>query len=415
MKQEFIVIRTKETAVKIQNSQINAVRLKDIVKKGVRVYENGKIGIAGAIGDIAEGTLLENAVQNLTAGIGYPYPHTTKNTEHRCYNDKPMTAEDLLALSESVLDTLRQEYSDFSFSETIAAAEIVQQMRNTEGLDLEYKDALFSIGLILKDKKSANLFDGFIVCEGRQFDPVQFWNITRPMLEAYRTPVALPVGETLPILAFDNSGTLGFLSNSLNGERYATGSSLFSAKMGKQLFNEKINLELNRNPKFGPAAFFDMEGVVLKDDCHPLIEAGKLVNVYTDKNTAHLYNLPHTGAAAGEYDDMPGLAAPRNAPIPLRFKTDSTDLKAALKGQPAILVVVSSGGDFTPDGSFAAPVQVSFLFDGERIVGKLPEFTMRSHLYKMLGEDYIGTFDNNAFYLGDLPTQLQSCYMTIMR
>ncbi|HCX78396.1 MAG TPA: hypothetical protein DG577_03180, partial [Firmicutes bacterium] len=152
MKQEFIVIRTKETAVKIQNSQINAVRLKDIVKKGVRVYENGKIGIAGAIGDIAEGTLLENAVQNLTAGIGYPYPLSTENKEHRCYNDKPMTAEDLLALSESVLDTLRQEYSDFSFSETIAAAEIVQQMRNTEGLDLEYKDALFSIGLILKDK-----------------------------------------------------------------------------------------------------------------------------------------------------------------------------------------------------------------------------------------------------------------------
>lgn len=414
MKQEFIAIREKETAVKIQNSQINAVRLKDIVKKGVRVYENGKIGIAGAIGDISENTLVGNAVQNLSTGIDYPYPLST-NKDRRCYNNKPMTAEELLAQAESVLAVLRREYSDFSFSETIAAAEIVQEMRNSEGLDLEYKDAFFSLGLILKDKKSANLFDGFIVCEGRQFDRDQFWNITRPMLEAYRTPVALPAGETLPILSFDISGTLGFLSKSLNGERYGTGSSLFSGKIGQQLFNEKITLEQNRNPKFGPSAFFDMEGVVLKEDRYPLIEAGKLVSVFTDKKTAHLYNLPHTGAAGGEYDGMPGLTAARNVPIPLRFQTDSGDLKAALKGQPAILVVASSGGDFTPDGSFAAPVQVSFLFDGERIVGKLPEFTMRSHLYKMLGQDYIGTFDNDLFYLGDFPTQLQSCYMTIMR
>lgn len=79
----------------------------------------------------------------------------------------------------------------------------------------------------------------------------------------------------------------------------------------------------------------------------------------------------------------------------------------------AILVVVSSGGDFTPDGSFAAPVQVSFLFDGERIIGKLPEFTMRSNVYKMLGEDYIGTFENKHLYLGE-QTILQGYYMTIV-
>jgi len=38
-----------------------------------------------------------------------------------------------------------------------------------------------------------------------------------------------------------------------------------------------------------------------------------------------------------------------------------------------------------------------------------------SHLDKMLGEDYIGTFDNTVFYLGDLPSQLQGYYMTIDR
>jgi hypothetical protein len=32
----------------------------------------------------------------------------------------------------------------------------------------------------------------------------------------------------------------------------------------------------------------------------------------------------------------------------------------------------------------------------------------------MLGKDYIGTFANTCFYIGDIPTQLQGCYMTIL-
>lgn len=415
MKQEFIVIREKETAARVQNTRINAVRRKDIVKKGVRVYENGKIGISGAIGDISDDVLVQGAVENLAASIDYPYPLTENTKDHRNYNAKPMTSEELVDLAESILSTLRRDYPDFSFSETIAAYEIDMEMRNTAGLDLKYSDAICYLGLILKEKKTANLFDGFISCDGRQFDLDKFWDITHQVLEAYRTPVALPPGDTLPIISFDTSGTLDFLRKSLNGERYATGSSLFSGKMEQQLFNEKITVEINRNPLSWPKPFFDMEGVVLKDDRYPLIAAGKLVGVFTDKKIAAQYNLPHTGAAGGEYDDMPGIDASRSTPLPLRFKSDSTDLKSALKGQPAILVIASSGGDFTPDGSFAAPVQVSLLFDGEKVVGKLPEFTMRSHLYKMMGEDYIGTFDNDILYLGDLPTQLQCCCMTIVR
>lgn len=410
MKQEFIAIQEKETAAKIQNTRINAVRTKDIVKKGVRVYANGKIGISGAIGEVAEEILVENAVQNLGTGIRYPYPLSKDRKDHRNYNDNPMSAEELMSITESVLETLGKEYSDFDFSETVSATEITNKMHNSEGLDLKYKDAYFSLVLVLKEKKSANLFDGLLACAGRQFDPDKFWAFNCAYLEAYRNPVDLPEGEVLPVFTLMPDSLLSFLNKSLNAERFATGSSVFSGKLGEQLFNEKITLEQNRNPLYEPRAFFDMEGVILPEDRYVLIEDGKLVSVFTDKRNAELYNLPHTGSASGDYDDMPSLTT-----VPLRFRTDSEDLQKALEGQPAILTVMSFGGDFTPDGSFAAPVQVSFLFDGERIIGKLPEFTMRSHLNKMLGEDYIGTFDNTVFYLGDIPSQLRGYYMTIMR
>ena len=252
-----------------------------------------------------------------------------------------------------------------------------------------------SLGLILKEKKSANVFDGFLQYYGRTFDLDKFWEFNEELLAAYRKKVSLPEGERLPVFMLEFYELENFLSRSLNGELYATGSSIFSNKIGEQLFNEKITIQQNRDPKYRPQAFFDMEGVVLKDDAYNLIEKGRLVNVYTDKRTAHTYNLPHTGAASGAYDGMPTLSR-----APLRFVVDSHDIKAALDGQMAILVAVSSGGDFTADGGFAAPVQVGFLFDGQHIIGKLPEFTMRSHLYKLLGEDYIGTFPNKHLYIG---------------
>ena len=410
MNKEFLTIQEKETAIKIRNTKVEAVRIKDILKKGVRVYDGGKIGISGAIGEVSDEVLVENAVQNLNTDIDYPYALSGNTKDHRSYNDNPITAEELLSHSESILETLRKDYSDFDFSEGILVKETVQKMHNTQGLDLEYKDAYLDLGLVLKDKKSANLFDGFLMYSGRRFDIQKFWGFNRSFLEAYRNNVELPEGDVLPVFTLETTSLFGFMMKSLNGERYATGSSLFSGKIGEQLFSDKVTLEQNRDPQYAPLAFFDKEGVILPDDRHVLIDSGKLTSVFTDKKNAAQYNLPHTGSASGGYDDMPTLSG-----APLRFRTDSDNLKGALKGQPAILSVVSSGGDFTPDGSYAAPVQVSFLFDGERIIGKLPEFTMRSHLNKMLGEDYIGTFDNSQFYISDLPTQLQGYYMTIVR
>jgi PmbA protein len=409
MQKEFITIRKKETAIRIQNTKINAVRTKDIVKKGVRVYKDGKIGVSGAIGDISDKALIDNAVDNLKANIAYPYDLSGDLKDYRDYSKEKISSNELMNLAEEILERLRCEHSDFDFSESINTREITWNMKNTQGLDLEYKDAYMALGLILKDKKSANVFDGFLQYYGRTFDVDKFWEFNEELLAAYRNEVPLPEDETLPVFMFDFSELDNFLSRSLNGELYSTGSSLFSNKLEEQLFNEKITIQQNRDPKYRAQPFFDMEGVVLEGDYYNLIEKGRLVNVYTDKRTAHTYNLPHTGAASGAYDGMPTLLG-----APLRFAEDSDDIKAALDGQMAVLVAVSSGGDFTADGSFAAPVQVGFLFDGQRIIGKLPEFTMRSHLYKLLGEDYIGTFPNKHLYIGE-GILLQGYYMTIVR
>jgi PmbA protein len=387
--------------------------LKDITKKGVRVYTDGKIGISGAVGDASEAFLLESAVQNLSAGIEYPYPLTSDLKDHRSYNTTPMSSQELLDHAEEILAVLRKEYPDFSFSEYIATNEIRVQMRNSEGLDLEYQDAFFVVQLILKERTTANLFDGGLVCQSRQFDLDPFLCFNRDFLEAYRNKVELPKGDFLPVFTMDTSSLNGFLGRALHGERFAKGSSLFSGKLGKELFSERVNLDLLRDPQRSLRPFFDSEGIVLPEDRLSVIERGRLTRVLTDKKTAQIYDLPHTGSATGAYDDPPSIDGAHGQS--LFFRTDSQDIAGFLNGQPAIFTFICSGGDFTADGRYATPVQVSFLFDGERLLGKLPEFTMRSHIDKMLGQDYIGTFDNTSLYLGDIASQLQGYYMTIMR
>jgi len=408
MKKETLSIRTKETTARIRNTAIEAVRTKDIVKKAVRVYDEGKIGIGGAVGDVDERTLEQQATDNLQAGVLYPHSLET-GKDHRDLNPSPMDAQTMVQHTENVLNTLRKDFPEFSFSEAITVRETTYTMQNSEGLDLSYHDAAFELGLILKEKKSANLFDGFVVFEGRNFDPKRFWKFNREYLAAYNNPVDFPKGDKIPVFTFQSPEAKRFLMRSLNGENYATNSSLFSGKMGEKLFHEKFTLEQNRNPKESRTAFFDNEGVRMSEDRVPLIENGVLKNVFTDKETAKRYNLNHTGAAGGAYDGVPSLST-----APLRIKTDSKDIKKALKGQPAIFVVVSSGGDFTADGTFAAPVQLAFLFDGEKLLGKLEEFTMRSTIYKMYGEDYIGTFNPDTIYIGD-DLQIQGYYMDIKR
>jgi len=413
VKQEFITIRNKETTARIQASQVAAVRIKDITKQGVRVYRDGKIGIAGAVGDALKEELLQGAVENLKAGIPYPYELTGNLQDRRDCNPEPMGSQELLEQAEAILQVLEKDYSDFIFSESITAQEVTVQMQNSEGLDLEYKDAYFALSLMLKEKTSANLADGALICHTRSFDPERFWSFNRSFLEAYRNKVELPEGDVLPVFTVDIGVILDFLGRHLHGERFAKGGSLFSGKLGQLLFAEKITLELNRDPLEMASPFFDAEGVVLPGDRLALIENGRLARVLTDKKTAQSFGLEHTGAALGEYDDPPTIDGSQARH--LFFRPDSQNVAAALQGRPAIFALICSGGDFTADGSFATPVQISFLFDGERLVGKLPEFAMRSNLFKMLGEDYIGTFADSPLYFGEITWPLQGYYMTIVR
>lgn len=102
--------------------------------------------------------------------------------------------------------------------------------------------------------------------------------------------------------------------------------------------------------------------------------------------------MPLTGSASGDYDDVPSLSNIRLSVVP-----GSKTLKELVNGVPSILVVMASGGDYTASGDFATPVQMSYLTDGERILGRLPEFYISGNLYDIFGDDFIGMSCDKPF------------------
>ena len=170
------------------------------------------------------------------------------------------------------------------------------------------------------------------------------------------------------------------------GDLYAAGASLLSGKLGEKVFSDKLSVSDDLNPEtsFG-SCFFDAEGCVAKDYRPVIIEKGVLKGLLTTKKTAEQYGLPNAGCANAPYDGVPSLGFHG-------FWVEKTaeSMKELVPGK-SILVLVASGGDTTPDGHFATPVQLAFLLEDGKMVGRLPDIQIGGSFFDMLGKDYIGT------------------------
>jgi PmbA protein len=389
--------RVKETSINIAQTKVEAVRKKDIVKTGYRVYKDGFIGVSGTIGEHSEDEMLKRAEEALSLQIPYECEATKNHKESLIFDKEIIPEADLVKEVEEVLEELRSKYPGFIFLNKINMGCEEVSLSNDANLDLYYKSNYIQVGLIIKDKSKSNVFDAFTGFSGRKYDRGEFLRFTDEILTAYNNVIELPKQKSYPVI-FSTDDYLPFRKfvTDLNGLSFGSKSSLFSDSLGKKVFNESFTLYQSTNSNELITPFFDAEGKVNENYRYPLIKNGVITAPYTDKKTAVRFGLPHTGSAAAEYDGIPTLQL-----TSIEVEPSEKTIKELLGGQPAIFIMMASGGDFTPDGSFGSPVQLAMMFDGEKLIGRLPEFQISSHVYKMFGDDFIGVSKDKTFSLSD--------------
>lgn len=391
---EKITQRFKQTSLTIQLSEIQAIRRKNTSRTACRVYRDGKIGIAGCIGKADTEELFQKAENNLQYKIDYPV-EPTKNIK----NDTNITLcniDDATLCTEvnKVLTELTRRHPDYTVSHKVNLNQYQVNMENELGMDLSYSDKNINIAMLLRRKGSSDIMNTAFGVTSRSFETQKVIEACSEHILAYSEMLPFPK-EPLPLILQDNILTPIFMRD-LSAKLMGTGSSLFQKQIGQQVFSKDFSLKIDNDPMETFAPTFDMEGVITPENLSCLIKDGVILRPYSDKRTSMMYGYENTGCAEGGYDSVPTLGAAN-----VRVVAGSKTIKELLNGQMGILVMFAGGGDFTPDGQYASPVQLAYLTDGEKLLGRLPEFTIKSSIYDIFGKNFIGMSKDRLYTVND--------------
>ena len=406
MNKEQYTQNVNETSLSIVQTAVQAVRTKNITKSAIRLYDGTSIGVAGALGAADPVDLERRAAEALKLGVPYPFTPAAGPQDERSLASSISDPEVFAAEVDALMSELRSRHKEFIFSHKANMGTATVALENDCGLKCRHTATTVDIGLVMKERTSANLMDTMIGYEGPDYKRENLLALADTVCSAYVNKVDLDEGE-MPVCFFDEDMTyLLKLLQELSGLQYGSGSSIFSGKIGEKLFSPAVTIYQSRSIADGSyRPHFDFEGTVNPDDRFTLVESGVLKAAYTNRSYAAKYNLPLTGCAGGDYDSVPDLGIPR-----LALKHSEKSAAELLDGRKGLLVFMAAGGDFTPDGAFATPVQNSYVFDGKKIIGRAPEVAVSSHLYKMFGDDFIGVSADSV-----LPVEPSRVFISTMK
>lgn len=391
---EKIIQNSKQTSLSIVRNQIQAVRRKNIKRTGCRIIRDGKIGVSGGLGDIGESELFARADELLNYAVEYPVEPTQNVNDQRELAGFAIDDNELCSRISAILEACSDRHPDFFISNKVNYTSFDIALTNELNTKLSHKDSYLSLSFILKGKDSTGIMDTFFGLVDRKLEDSRVIDAVDEIVSAFKNQVDLPE-TTLPIIISQDQLTRLF-QRDLNGKMVGNGASLFQKQMGQKIFADNFNLKICNNPEetFGPA--FDLEGTIAEDELTWLIKDGVIVRPYTDKKTARQFGFANTGCAGGAYDSVPSLGT-----CNMEIMPSGKTLKELLNGEKGILVSIASGGDFTPDGQFASPVQLAYLTDGEKLLGRLPELTIKGSVFDFCGKDFIGVSSDKIYTTGN--------------
>ena len=384
MEKEFIKNIQRSVTLNVTAGKIDSFRELERTTGTVRVYEGGCIGVAGCLGEPDEKSLTEKAKEALAFGIPYPCDLEGPLTLEDLREEEILRVPDLIPTMRGFLDRLGKMCPRFALSNKISLAYDRTDYSNSAGRVLKSAGRKLSVELLVQDRGSGNLFDTFLGWSGDHFDEEMLLRYFKEQYDAYYTPADLEPGRYPVIGSAD--GIFGAFLQHFVGDLYFAGASLLSGKLDEKVFSDKLTLRDDMDPASSPGVcFFDAEGCVSPNFRPALVESGVLKGLLTTKKTAAQYGLPNLGTASAAYDGVPELGFHGLRPEPT-----AKSLKDLVPGK-AVFVVMASGGDVTPEGRFATPVQMAYLMEGGKLTGRLPGLSVSGNFFDMLGRDYIGS------------------------
>lgn len=389
MKEKFISINTN-SQVNIEENKIISFDKSNLSTYSFRVGEDGFLGVHYQEGEMSDDEGYARAKQNLELKRPYPFELET-GERHRDKTERELTDKEIFSLAEETLSHLHSKYPDFRLNGDVRQRKTESRQENDRGLNYSNKDCSVHADFSFKYKDSKDISDGWFGIGLRNFDVDKLYSMADNYLSNFEKKAEFPEEIIVQIQYY---GFLGKLSESLDAEKLCLGTSLLSGKIGQKVFSEQFTLCHDvTDAECWHDNFFDGEGVVLPGDKLAYIENGVVLRGYADKRIAKKYGVEHTGSAWRNYADIPA-----NGNVTFRIARSDKTVKELLGGRLSVVPVRYSGGGFNEKGEYVMPVQMAYLCDGEKFLGRLPEFTLVSNMFDMFGKDFIGVGSDNPVF-----------------
>jgi len=393
MTKEKYTDRTYCASTTIVENQIESFNKTQAVEYSFRVYENGFAGIHYQQGNMSDEEGYKKAEANLALERPYPFELET-GKRSRDKTEKPYTDEEIISVTKKILKYLHKKYPDYTFAGGVRTELVEKKIENSKGMDYSNKDGNSTISLEFKHKDSKDISDGYISVTQRTPKLRLFYKITDNYLENFTKEVPMP--EECIIIDKYYSYT-GKLLESLYVEKLKTNTSLLSGKIGEKVFSDLLTVThdvSDKNTWMKP--FWDGDGLVPKGDKVTFIKNGKVLRGFCGKKDAKKYKVKPLGTGGFNYSDIP--TGGNNT---MTLKIGNKSAKEILNGKLAIIPLQAYGGGFKEKGEYTMPVQIGLLTDGEKILGRVPPFTIVSNMFDMFGKDFMGIAKYNKEIFND--------------
>lgn len=382
MNYDLYETRKSETTLRLGANSIGSIKASDITRTNLRRFEDGKIFSSSRLGQASRNVLLEETRKWAGPGIEHHYGFAKPVTESR--DGIEVSQDVLMDFEESVADLVRR-FPKFVFSGNCSIERRQVSLQSDYGVELNSRGDVCHWILWYQRKGSGSILDG-LISQSSTFPAIKR-NLEQheEFLDAQKNEVSLKAGR-MPVIFYEPLMPLEKLNESLLVHLYCEGACLFAGRMGEPLFSPKLTL-LDRAymPEFGQIEFFDGEGVVRTTDDLVLIENGRIVNLMADLRFGHKFLRSSSGNGVRDAIGGVRLRARQlclaKGEVPWRKVVSHLDR--------CLVVFVATGGDTNDLGEFSTPVQIGYVFEKGRLIGRAPQLTVKSSITDYLGKNLV--------------------------
>lgn len=392
MEKEKYINKISSSTIEFEEGKIKSFDKKSgITTQSFRVHKDGFMGIHYQSGKMSDEEGFKRAEENLKVKRPYPFELEPGYERSRDKTEKLFTDAELMEMAKKAFAHLNKKYPDFTFGGSFSQEVIERGYENTRGAKYSNKDGYVCADITLKHKDSKDIMDGQISFSARKFSMRKFYKNVDNYLENFTKEVEMPEDLIIQMQYYGFTGNLGSM---LDAESVYEKTSLLGGKIGQKVFADDFSVfHCVDDKNCWMDGFWDGEGVVLKKDKLDYIKNGVIKRVYADKRIADKYKIKSTGSASFDWADIP-----KNGRIALTIKRSKKTTKELLNGKYTVIPFTYSGGGFNEKGDYKMPVQIGLLCDGEKILGRVPPFTMSSNIFDIFGKDFIGVGKDNPVF-----------------